>query len=161
MKDGDYIVGINDEDVKWSPHDQVVNLIKRSGNCLKLRLVTPLDKKESHKISDNNSSALKIRGSSSPTSSASSTSGHSSGGISAGLNGPSSFSQPSAGELSSSPASSVTSGSTRSHHGHKDEKSKTSTTTQSNGNWNPFKKGSNHHQLNKPLYHINDNIILR
>ena len=44
MKEGDYIVGIGEEDVKWSPHDQVVSLIKASGNILKLRLVTPMDK---------------------------------------------------------------------------------------------------------------------
>jgi C-terminal processing protease CtpA/Prc len=44
MKDGDYIVGINEQDVKWSPHDQVVALIKKSGNALKLKLVTPMDK---------------------------------------------------------------------------------------------------------------------
>ena len=83
MKDGDYIVAINEEDVKWSPHDQVVNLIKRSGNTLKLRLITPLDSKKenSHKIIQSNvvPSMNKIHGSSSPTSSASSTSGHSSG----------------------------------------------------------------------------------
>jgi C-terminal processing protease CtpA/Prc len=42
MKEGDYIVGINDADVKWSQHDEVVNLIKASGNSLKLRLVTPM-----------------------------------------------------------------------------------------------------------------------
>ena len=80
MKDGDYIVAINEEDVKWSSHDQVVSLIKRSGNALKLRLVTPLDSKKenSHKIRQE-SSNNKIHGSSSPTSSASSTSGHSSG----------------------------------------------------------------------------------
>ena len=80
MKDGDYIVAINEEDVKWSPHDQVVSLIKRSGNSLKLRLITPSDSKKenSHKIIQNSSNP-KIHGSSSPTSSASSTSGHSSG----------------------------------------------------------------------------------
>ena len=44
MKDGDYIVSINEQDVKWSPHDQVVNLIKKSGNSLKMKLVTPMDK---------------------------------------------------------------------------------------------------------------------
>ena len=81
MKDADYIVAINEEDVKWSPHDHVVSLIKRSGNALKLRLITPLDSKKenSHKISIQSSTEQamdKIRGSSSPTSS---TSGHSSG----------------------------------------------------------------------------------
>ena len=42
LKDGDYIVGINDGDAKWSPHDEVVNLIKASGHSLKLRVVTPM-----------------------------------------------------------------------------------------------------------------------
>ena len=56
MKDGDYIVAINEEDVKWSPHDQVVGLIKRSGNALKMRLITPLDSKKEN--SHNNHSSL-------------------------------------------------------------------------------------------------------
>lgn len=42
LKDGDYIVGINSADVKWSPHDEVVSLIKASGHSLKLRVVTPM-----------------------------------------------------------------------------------------------------------------------
>ena len=46
MKEGDYIVGINDSDVKWSPHDEVVSLIKAAGNSLKLKVVTPMDAKE-------------------------------------------------------------------------------------------------------------------
>lgn len=151
MKDGDYIVSINEQEVKWSPHDEVVSLIKRSGNALKLRLVTPLDKKESqHKIS-HTESALKVRGlSSSPTSSASSTSGHSSGGVSGNLQ---SFSQPSGGELSSSPASSITSGSTRSH---KNSENLKKSVTQP---WNPFKKGPSPN--NKAYLQINENIILR
>ena len=44
MKEGDYLVGIGDEDVKWSTHADVVNTIKGAGNHLKLRLVTPLDR---------------------------------------------------------------------------------------------------------------------
>ena len=46
MKDGDYIVGINDHDVKWSPHDEVVALIKAAGHALKLSVVTPMQKGE-------------------------------------------------------------------------------------------------------------------
>ena len=45
MKEGDYIVGINEDNVKWSPHDEVVALIKASANSLKLRVVTPMDGK--------------------------------------------------------------------------------------------------------------------
>ena len=47
MNEGDYVVAINEEDVKWSPHDEVVSLIKSSGNHLKLKLVTPMDKSHS------------------------------------------------------------------------------------------------------------------
>ena len=47
MNEGDYVVAINEEDVKWSPHDEVVTLIKSSGNHLKLKLVTPMDKSHS------------------------------------------------------------------------------------------------------------------
>jgi C-terminal processing protease CtpA/Prc len=43
MKEGDFIVGIAEEDVKWSPHEEVVALIKTSGNNLNLRIVTPVD----------------------------------------------------------------------------------------------------------------------
>ena len=28
MQEGDFVVGINSDDVKWSPHDQVVTMIK-------------------------------------------------------------------------------------------------------------------------------------
>jgi len=175
MKDADYIVAINEEDVKWSPHDHVVSLIKRSGNALKLRLITPLDSKKenSHKISIQSSTEQamdKIRGSSSPTSS---TSGHSSGsGVqSAALPLSSGYSPGnSGGELSSSPASSITSGSTRSHN-HKDSKNLKqsnlpSTHPVSHGSWNPFsKKGSDKSNSKTSQHvtphHINDNIILR
>lgn len=44
IKEGDYIVAIGDIDVKWSSHDQVVKLIKESGETLSLKLVTPMDK---------------------------------------------------------------------------------------------------------------------
>ena len=50
MNEGDYVVAINEEDVKWSPHDEVVSLIKSSGNHLKLKLVTPMDKSHSKEI---------------------------------------------------------------------------------------------------------------
>ena len=157
MKDGDYIVAINEQDVKWSPHDQVVTLIKKSGNALKLRLVTPLDKKEMK----NTAEQLKLRGSSSPTSCASSTSGHSSGGVSGALQ---SFSHQSGGDLSSSPASSVTSGSTRSNKASSTEGSgskKTHLNPLVNGNtsWNPFRKSGS--SGGPPARLVNENIIMR
>ena len=149
MKDGDYIVSINEQEVKWSPHDQVVSLIKKSGNSLKMRLVTPLDKKEVSK------SDLKLRGSSSPTSCASSTSGHSSGGVQ-------SFSHQS-GDLSSSPASSVTSGSTRSNKASSTEgptkKPHLNPLVNGNTSWNPFRKSGTSGQVTGRC--INENIIMR
>jgi hypothetical protein len=45
MKEGDFIVGIGDKDVKWSPHEDVVTLIKSAGNNLNMKLVTPVDKR--------------------------------------------------------------------------------------------------------------------
>jgi C-terminal processing protease CtpA/Prc len=42
LRDGDFIIGINDIDVKWSLHDEVVSLIKESGNSLKLRVTSPM-----------------------------------------------------------------------------------------------------------------------
>ena len=44
MREGDYLVGIGDQDVKWASHADVVKEIKTAQNNLKLRLVTPLDR---------------------------------------------------------------------------------------------------------------------
>ncbi|KAK6630041.1 hypothetical protein RUM44_005439 [Polyplax serrata] len=44
IKEGDYIVAIGDEDVKWYSHENAVALIKTAGNSLSLKLVTPMDK---------------------------------------------------------------------------------------------------------------------
>ncbi|XP_059089008.1 rhophilin-2-A-like isoform X2 [Tigriopus californicus] len=111
MKDGDYIVGINEHDVKWSPHDEVVSLIKSSGNSLKLKVVTPMDGKSQVPPPSTSSSKMipatapshssRTRGSISPTS------------TSSGVSGMGTYSSSHGGD-SSSPASSVTSGSTRS-----------------------------------------------
>ena len=65
MKEGDFIVGIAEEDVKWSPHEEVVALIKSSGNNLNLRIVTPVDNRHTpigkvilkQKLNFNNSGA--------------------------------------------------------------------------------------------------------
>eukprot|EP00096_Caligus_rogercresseyi_P013579 TRINITY_DN6208_c0_g1_i1.p1 TRINITY_DN6208_c0_g1~~TRINITY_DN6208_c0_g1_i1.p1 ORF type:complete len:146 (+),score=43.70 TRINITY_DN6208_c0_g1_i1:112-549(+) len=142
MKESDYIVGINDQDVKWAPHDEVVTLIKASGNTLKLKLVTPMDKnytKEKHNsLNHHPGGSLMTRGSISP----SSTSGHSSG----------------SGGESSSPASSITSGSTR---------SASSGVMGSNKKaWNLFKRSNQNNSTNlKKTFGsttlLEDNIILR
>jgi len=47
MKQGDFIVAIGEEDVKWAMHDQVEQKIKeakKSGSSLCLKLVTPMDR---------------------------------------------------------------------------------------------------------------------
>ncbi|XP_011499332.1 PREDICTED: rhophilin-2 [Ceratosolen solmsi marchali] len=44
MKEGDFIVTIGDKDVKWASHEQVVRLIKQSGDSISLKLVTPMDR---------------------------------------------------------------------------------------------------------------------
>lgn len=44
VKEGDFIVAIEDKSVKWASHDEVVSLIKYTGDLLSLKLVTPLDR---------------------------------------------------------------------------------------------------------------------
>ncbi|XP_050671582.1 rhophilin-2 isoform X2 [Leptidea sinapis] len=44
MREGDFIISINDVDVKWSSHEEVVQLIQGAGDSLTLRLATPMDK---------------------------------------------------------------------------------------------------------------------
>lgn len=44
MKEGDFIVSINEKDVKWAHHEEVVKLIKDTGDSLMLKLVTPMDR---------------------------------------------------------------------------------------------------------------------
>lgn len=44
MKEGDFIIGVNDNDVKWAKHEEVVKSILASPHRIKLELVSPLDK---------------------------------------------------------------------------------------------------------------------
>ena len=44
MREGDYLVTIRDQDVKWSSHASVVKNIRDSGNKLRIQIVSPLDK---------------------------------------------------------------------------------------------------------------------
>lgn len=37
-------MSINDKDVKWASHDELVASIKNAGDLLILKLVTPMDK---------------------------------------------------------------------------------------------------------------------
>ena len=100
MREGDYLVAIGDNDVKWSSHADVVKEIKSAENTLRLRLVTPMDRslgKTSYKEKASIKSSSVGGGSVSPTSTTSSSS-------SSGLYTP---------EEGLSPASSESSGSTR------------------------------------------------
>ena len=56
MREGDYLVGIGEDDVKWSSHADVVKMIRNAENCLKIKLVTPLDK-SLIKLNNNSSSS--------------------------------------------------------------------------------------------------------
>ncbi|CAH1779021.1 unnamed protein product [Owenia fusiformis] len=44
MKIGDFIIGVNGQDTKWSKHEDVVTLIKESGNSISVKLITPRDR---------------------------------------------------------------------------------------------------------------------
>ena len=81
MREGDYLVGIGDDDVKWSSHADVVKMIRNAENCLKIKLVTPLDK-SLIKLNNNNNSKERSKSllstslsSPSPSSTTSSSSG--------------------------------------------------------------------------------------
>ncbi|XP_043221846.1 rhophilin-2-like isoform X1 [Amphibalanus amphitrite] len=46
LKEGDYIAGIDDEDLKWASHTDVVAHIRRAGSQFTLHIITPMDKTE-------------------------------------------------------------------------------------------------------------------
>jgi len=59
IKEGDYLVGVGEKDVKWDTKEQVLTKIKNTENHLRITLVTPV--KESHKFktkSDENDCSL-------------------------------------------------------------------------------------------------------
>lgn len=43
MREGDFIISIGDQDVKWSSHEEVVRLIRAASSTLVLRLASPMD----------------------------------------------------------------------------------------------------------------------
>jgi len=81
VREGDVIVGIDDVDVKWSSHEEVVSMIKAAKNVLKLRLMQPVER-PTHLTKSLKSVGKAVnaqgRGSTSPTSTTSSSSGVSS-----------------------------------------------------------------------------------
>ncbi|XP_035229149.1 rhophilin-2-like isoform X2 [Stegodyphus dumicola] len=48
LKEGDYITAVNDQDTKWASHDEMAELIKAAGNCITLKVVTPMNWKYLH-----------------------------------------------------------------------------------------------------------------
>ncbi|CAG9853567.1 unnamed protein product [Phyllotreta striolata] len=71
IKEGDFVVAVSDKDVKWSSHDEVVTLIKKAGESLNLKLVTPMDRNylKPNKIPGNNKGSVSTNSSSSGVSS--------------------------------------------------------------------------------------------
>ncbi|XP_054714698.1 rhophilin-2-like [Uloborus diversus] len=57
LKEGDFVVLIGTTDSKWMGHEEVVRLIRESGNELTLKVVTPIDHDYLHPKSSNNSTA--------------------------------------------------------------------------------------------------------
>ncbi|KAG8191473.1 hypothetical protein JTE90_020722 [Oedothorax gibbosus] len=43
LKEGDYITAVNDSDTKWTSHEEMAELIKAAGNCICLKVVTPMN----------------------------------------------------------------------------------------------------------------------
>ncbi|XP_021968422.1 rhophilin-2-B [Folsomia candida] len=84
VRQGDVIVGIGGVDTRWMGHEDVVALVRTTGDSLALRLVTPMDvtKNSSHhhshkgRISPHSTSSSTSLGSSTPRSSSSSSSGY-------------------------------------------------------------------------------------
>ena len=40
---GDFVVAVSDTNTKWAKHDEVVNLVRKSGTHLVLKLITPMN----------------------------------------------------------------------------------------------------------------------
>ena len=79
VREGDYLVGLMDRDVKWSTHDQVVNMITESMTYLRLTIVTPIKPWTKYKNSfsdsistSNNKDQLSVSSSTSSSSTSSS-----------------------------------------------------------------------------------------
>ncbi|XP_042897215.1 rhophilin-2 isoform X2 [Parasteatoda tepidariorum] len=48
LKEGDYITAVNDEDTKWTTHEEMAELIRNAGNTITLKVVTPMNWKYLH-----------------------------------------------------------------------------------------------------------------
>ena len=50
IKEGDFVVEINSLDAKWMTQKQAIDLIKKSGNSLDLKVITPMTSKNYIKV---------------------------------------------------------------------------------------------------------------
>lgn len=57
MKEGDFIVAIDDTEAKWCTHEEVVNLIRTCGDRLTLKVITPMDRNYLHPKSPSSNSS--------------------------------------------------------------------------------------------------------
>lgn len=48
LKEGDFVVSIGQVDTKWSKHEEVVELMRRAGDRLTVKVVTPMDRNYLH-----------------------------------------------------------------------------------------------------------------
>ena len=71
VREGDYLVGLMDRDVKWWSHEQVVNMITDSMSYLRLTLVSPIKPWQKYKASFSETSSKDQSSVSSSASSAS------------------------------------------------------------------------------------------
>ncbi|XP_066946603.1 rhophilin-2-B-like [Macrobrachium rosenbergii] len=141
MNEGDLVVCIGTRDVKWLPHDEVVDLIRNAGNTLNLTLVTPCDK-TFYKLPK--SKSLKDI---SPHSTTSSSSGVSSSGSNGGS------------------SNSSTTSSNSSQYGSVNSSSLSTTRERARDNekrnsWNPFKRSRSRDKLKSDSL-TDCNVILR
>ena len=73
IREGDYLVGLMDRDVKWSSHEQVVNMITEASNYLRLTVVSPVKPWNKFKPNYSDSVSSKDQSQSSVSSSSSSS----------------------------------------------------------------------------------------
>ncbi|CAL4069714.1 unnamed protein product [Meganyctiphanes norvegica] len=145
MQEGDLVVGIGSRDVKWMPHDEVVGLIRDSGNSLSLTIVTPCDKTYYKLPKGKSIKDISPHSTTSSSSGVSSSGSSSSSGVTSGCNSSNSSSTSSHyGSINSSTLSST-------HTNNKDKRN----------SWNPFKRSTSRELKLKAESLTEVNVILR
>ena len=62
MLTGDFVIGVDGVDVKWSKHEEVVELVKASGSKIQIRVITPIDEDFLHGKSKSTSDSTTSNG---------------------------------------------------------------------------------------------------